>query len=92
MSVMRQPTLGSSRNFSFAHRIITSEQGGAGKETERLKMLKQLGGKIVGLGITFVLSYLQKKKNHKYLVFRGGGAFKEKENQTALNKEGEGYL
>lgn len=60
-------------------------------------MLMQLNCKLLGLGSTFVLLCLLKQTNkqqrvHNYLVLGGDGTFKEKEKQTQLNKEGEGYL
>lgn len=56
-------------------------------------MLMQLDDKTVGWGTTIaILSLLRKKEVHKYVYLGEDGAFKEKQNQTQLSKEGEQHL
>lgn len=85
-------TIGSSRDCNFAHRSVAPEQGSAGGK-QRLGMLMQLVGKTVGWGTTIaILSLLRKKEVHKYAYLGEDGAFKENQNWTQLNKEGEQHL
>lgn len=53
----------------------------------------QLDGKAVGWGTTIaLLSISRKKEVHKFVILGEDGAFKEEQNQTELNKEGEQHL
>ena len=90
MSGTRQPTVGSSRDFSSADRNFVSEHGGAGGETEKIGCANDaIRWQDYGVRDNIIFSpvFIKKKNNqqttkqktvHKYLVLGRDGASKEK--------------